>query len=60
MGIRGRMDPVLSWYVKPAWNPNTYKEKHKVIKWIHSYKTSAEYKSILHYEAVAFYWRAFL
>lgn len=24
MGMRGRKPPVLSWHVKPAWNPNTW------------------------------------
>lgn len=29
MGMRGRKPPVLSWHVKPAWNPNTWKERQK-------------------------------
>lgn len=28
-GMRGRKSPVLSWHVKPAWNPNTWKETKK-------------------------------
>lgn len=29
MGMRGRNSPVLSWQVKPAWNPKTWKERQK-------------------------------